>query len=221
MVRTRSQLEILSKEELIEELISVEDISSKLPDLTSRFDDFLRQYEIFSSELTVSKNCNWLLCERIVQLERNGVNNAQYHRCESLEINPVPATIGDDVLEGSICRALSLTGHQMKPDDLQTCHHLKKKDTMIVKFKCRKQKRSILINRKSLRNKSDDLTELNFSGRFFFSESMYHENHQLSYKCRQLKNAGKIHSTWFWNNSVNVKLNERSQPTKIHHVIDI
>ena len=92
---------------------------------------------------------------------------------------------------------------------------------MIVKFKCRKQKRSILINRKSLRNKSDDLTELNFSGRFFFSESMYHENHQLSYKCRQLQNAGKILSTWFWNNSVNVKLNERSQPTKIHHVIDI
>ena len=23
---------------------------------------------------------------------------------------------------------------------------------------------------------------------------------------------------WFWNNSINVKLNERSQPTKIHHV---
>ena len=26
---------------------------------------------------------------------------------------------------------------------------------------------------------------------------------------------------WFWNNSINVKVNERSQPTKIHHVIDI
>ena len=48
-----------------------------------------------------------------------------------------------------------------------------------------------------------------------------HENHQLSYKCRQLKNEGKIHSTWFWNNPVNVKLDERSQPTKINHVIDI
>ena len=95
-----------------------------------------------------------------------------------------------------------------------------KKDTVIVKFKCRKQKRSILINRKNLRNKSDVLTQLNFSARLFVLESMCHENHQLSYKCRQLKNAGKIHSTWFWNNSVNVKLNERSQPTKIHHVID-
>ena len=40
-------------------------------------------------------------------------------------------------------------------------------------------------------------------------------------KCRHLKNADKIHSTWFWNNSVNVKLDEISQPRKIHHVIDI
>ena len=44
MVRTRSQLENLSKEELIEKLISVEDVSSKLSDLTSRFDDLLRRY---------------------------------------------------------------------------------------------------------------------------------------------------------------------------------
>ena len=55
----------------------------------------------------------------------------------------------------------------------------------------------------------------------FVSERMCHENHQLSYKCLQLKNAGKIHSTWFWNNSANVKLNERSQPTKNHCVIGI
>ena len=42
MVQTRSHLENLSKEELIDELISVEDISSKLSDLTSHFNDFLR-----------------------------------------------------------------------------------------------------------------------------------------------------------------------------------
>ena len=197
MVRTRSQLENLSKEELIDELISVEDIFSKLYDLTSRFDDFLRRYEVLSSELTISKNCNRLLGERIVQLERNTVSNAQYHRRESLERNPVPASIGDDVLESSVCRALSLTGHEVKHDDLQACDRLEKKDTVVVKIKCRKQRRSILTNRKNLCNKSDGLTRLNFSGRPFVSESMCHENHQVSYKCRQLKNTGKIHSTWF------------------------
>ena len=64
MVRIRSHLENLSKEELIDELISVEDISSKLSDLTSRFNDLLRRYKILPSELTVSKNCNRLLSER-------------------------------------------------------------------------------------------------------------------------------------------------------------
>ena len=95
------------KGELIDELIIVEDISSKLSDLTSRFDDFLRQYEVLSSERGVSKSCNRLLIERIVQLERNAVSNAQHHRRELLEINLVPASTGDDVLENSVCRALS------------------------------------------------------------------------------------------------------------------
>ena len=121
MVRTRSQLQNLSKEELIEELISVEDISSKPSDLRSHFHDFLRWCEILNSELTVSKNCNSLLAERIVQLGRNAVSNAQYHRCESLDIYPVPVFIGDDVLKNDVCRALSLTGHEVKPDDLQAC----------------------------------------------------------------------------------------------------
>ena len=50
---------------------------------------------------------------------------------------------------------------------------------------------------------------------------MCHENHQLEYKHRQLKNAEKIHLTWFWNNVIDVKLNERSEPRKIYHIIDI
>ena len=112
---------------MIDELISAEDISSELSDLTSHFDDFLRQYEILNSELAVSKNCNHLLTERIVQLERIAVSNAQYHRSESLEINPVPASINDDVLENSISSLLSLMGHEVKPDDLQACHRLKKR----------------------------------------------------------------------------------------------
>ena len=33
--------------------------------------------------------------------------------------------------------------------------------------------------------------------------------------------CGEIHSTWFWNNAVNVKLSERSNPAKTFHIIDI
>ena len=47
-----------------------------------------------------------------------------------------------------------------------------------------------------------------FSGRLFISDSVCHKNHQLSYKCRQLKNAGMIYSMWFSNNFVNVELRD-------------
>ena len=90
-----------------------------------------------------------------------------------------------------------------------------------MKFKCSKLKRKVLVKRKNLRNKSEDLRHLKFSGKLFILESMCHENHQLAYKCRQLNNAGNIHSTWLWNNAVNVKLNERSNHAKNFYIIDI
>ena len=92
---------------------------------------------------------------------------------------------------------------------------------MIAKFKSRKLKQKIFIDRKNLCDNSENLSQLKFTGKLFISVSMCHEKHQLAYKCRQLKNAGKIHPMWFWNNVINVKLNERNQPAKIYHIIDI
>ena len=138
MVRTRSKLENFWKEELIEELIIVDDITSKISDLTNRFDDFLRRFEVVSSDLAITRNCNRLLTKRVVQLENNAVTNAQYHRRESVEVNPIPPSISDEELELNIYEALSLTGNEVKPNDLQACHRLKKKESVIVKFKCRK-----------------------------------------------------------------------------------
>ena len=150
MVRTRSQLENLSKEELIEELITVDDITSKISDLTNRFDDFLRRFEVVSSDLAITRNCNRLLTEKVVHLERNAVTNAQYHRQELVEVNPIPPSISDEELELNICKSFSLTGHEVKPSNLQARHRLKKKESVIVKFKCRKLKQKVLVNRKNL-----------------------------------------------------------------------
>ena len=128
MVRTRNQLENLLKEELIEKLITVNDITSKISDLTNQFDDFLRRFEVVSSDLAITRNCNRLLTERVVQLERNVVTNAQYHQQKLVEVNPVPPSISDEELELNICKALTLSGHEIKPNDLQACHCLKKKN---------------------------------------------------------------------------------------------
>ena len=98
---------------------------------------------------------------------------------------------------------------------------MRKKDCVIIKLKCRKHKHRVLLNRKTLQNKSLDLTQLKFSGKLFVNEGICHENHQLACKCRQLKSARKIHSTCFFNSTLHIKLVENGPIHKIFHPTDI
>ena len=75
-------------------------------------------------------------------------------------------------------------------------------------------KNYIMYESKNLGNKFQELSNFKFSGRLFLSESMSHENQQLAYKCRQLKSTRNIHSTWFFNNVVNLKLTEHEEYIK-------
>ena len=226
MVFIRSQYENMSKEELIQELTDinssfVNDINTKLSNLEEKFNEFVSKYDKVNSELQKCKKINSHLLTRVVQLERNAVASSQYSRRETIELNPVPADITEDALEENVCKVLSLTGVNVVPNDLHACHRMKRSDRVIVKFKCRKQKNSVMYKRKNMGNKSQEFCNLKFSGRLFVNESMSYENQQLAYKCRQLKSARKIHSTWFFNNVVNLKLSEHGRIHKIFHVTDI
>ena len=134
MVLTRSQIRNLSREELIEGLLQLSDISIQLKALIDRFDTFAARNEELESDLLIIKNCSTLLHRRIIGLERNAVNNTRYHRREPLEVNLVPGDLGDNVLEETIDRITSSTGHEITPDDLHVCHKLKNQDRLILKF---------------------------------------------------------------------------------------
>ena len=72
MLRTRSQLENLSKDELIDEVLSLEnfknDINVKFSELNDRFNDFEAKYEMVNSNLLITRRCNDFLLEGITQL---------------------------------------------------------------------------------------------------------------------------------------------------------
>ena len=87
------------------------------------------------------------------------------------------AEIYDDVLDASVCKALSLIGVNVVHEDLHASHRMKRSDRVIIKFKCRERKQSVMYKRKNLGTKSHELSNLKFSGRLFVSESMSHENH--------------------------------------------
>ena len=79
----------------------------------------------------------------------------------------------------------------------------------------------IKYKRKNQGTNAQELTNLKFSGRLFVSESMSHQNQQLACKGRELKSSRKIHSTWFFNNVINIKLTEHGRIHKIFYVADI
>ena len=96
MTFTRAQLDTLSRKELVEELPKCPNIADQLKNLTDRFDDFVGKYDDkLQSELVISKNCNALLFNRIINLKRNTFSNAHYIRREMLMIYPVPHSINN------------------------------------------------------------------------------------------------------------------------------
>ena len=90
MVRTRSQLENLSEDKLIDEVLSLENfknsINAKFSELNHRFNDFQAKYEMVNSNLSISRRCNDLLLECISQSEHNKFNDAQCNRREIAKI---------------------------------------------------------------------------------------------------------------------------------------
>ena len=146
MVFTRSQTKNMSRDELVEELFKLLDVSAKLSELTEKFNDFVSKHDKIYSELRISRNCNNHLLQRITQLERNAVTNSQYHKRETIEINPDPESLEDEISEENVCKVLYLTGVNSTPEKLHSCHRLKKRNHVIDKFKCRKQRQNVLFN---------------------------------------------------------------------------
>ena len=113
MVLTRSQYKSMSKEELIHKLTNinssfVNNINAKLTDLSDRFNELTFKYDKVYSELQQCTSYYSYLLTRIILSERNAVTNSQYSRRETIQLSPVSAELHQDVLQDSICKALSL-----------------------------------------------------------------------------------------------------------------
>lgn len=69
----------------------------------------------------------------------------------TLEINPVPSGIANNVLKQSVCQALLLTGISVKPDDVQVCHQ--RRTDLLVNLNV-KSRHNVLSNSKTLQKNS-------------------------------------------------------------------
>ena len=83
-------------------------------------------------------------------IEEKQATNFQYHRRETLEVNPVTENLEDKILEENVYKALSLTGVNVTPEQLHLFHRLKIRNHIIIKFTCCKQRPNVLFDQKNL-----------------------------------------------------------------------
>ena len=82
---------------------------------------------LLSISLSHFTSCRALCLFRQLSINLSPVHQLQSFLYESIEVNPVPASISNEEVEDNICKALPLTGHEVIPNDLQAYHCLKKK----------------------------------------------------------------------------------------------
>ena len=101
-----------------------------------------------SSELSIVKNVNTVLSNRLVTLERQCWANAQYSRRKCLDIVGIPPEVSEEVLEETVSNIFDKIGCRISPDHIESCHCISKKsDTVIVKFSRRKDWLRKLLSR--------------------------------------------------------------------------
>ena len=136
-IYTEDILRVSNKIELIELLLKSQEHTMGI--INSLTEKMKNVNENFKKLKSVIKNVNNILRKQIVSVERQCWKNAQFSRCECVEVVGLPLSVADDQLENTDCRVLQYIGANITNEKIESRHRLNKNaDTTIVKFLKRK-----------------------------------------------------------------------------------
>ena len=96
-----------------------------LSNINRELSEIRNDFKKIESELSVLKNVNSKLHERVVALERQCWGNNQYSRRECLEITGVPDSVTNDDLEKTTIKIFDKLDVAVDPSNIEDCHLLK------------------------------------------------------------------------------------------------
>ena len=138
--------------------------------------------------------------KKIVILEKACHRGLQHGRSFNIEIDGIPANVGDDVnqLQDAALKIFQAINADVLEYDIDTIHRLpsrKSPKPTIVRLVSRKSVRSIHANKRKLRDLGEldiDIPGINENTRIFIrpSQCAYYKN--LAYNCRLLKREGLV-----------------------------
>ena len=85
---------------------------------------------------------NTLLSKRLQTIEKQCWANAQYSKRDCLEISGIPSSVSDNDLEDVVCKAITKAVVEVSHKEIEDCHGVGKRGTIIVKFCKRKVSKS-------------------------------------------------------------------------------
>ena len=223
---TRSQVEKLGKNEVIDYLFKRDTLSEALSSLAGAFDQLTKRLDHSEATVAILKSCNQQLTakcttleKRLTAIERTSTNSAQYLRRRQIEVKNIPehSRSNGPNLKGRMSSLLSLTGETVSPSDLDKCHTLGK--GVIMEFVSREKRDAVLRGRKNFKNKSQELKSLKMD-KPMVVESLCKSYGELDFICRTLFRTKSIAKTWFFNGRLHIEL-EPGDRREISHITDL
>ena len=150
---TEESFSKLSKQELIAMMLQMQ---NEMESSDTKFAEELRElnesFQQLKSDLTITKNVNSQLHNRLVNMEKQCWANAQYSRRECVEIVGIPTSVPDNELEKTFCKIVDNVGIKISDRDIESCHRVGSQGRTIVKFSHRKDCQQLLEVKKIFLN---------------------------------------------------------------------
>ena len=165
----------------------IQNLCCEMANLSDNVKSLVSTNERLTSELTVVKNVNNILENRIINLEKQLSKNEQYGHHKNVKISGISNQIPDQDLEENIIKICKDSNINISPMDIEGCHRLpigrnttNTTKQVIVKFVNQKHSKAMLQQKKDINSKN----------KVFVTHSLYPYYRFLWGKCKDLQRKG-------------------------------
>ena len=95
---------------------------STLTGIRNELSDLKKAFEKLGSDLSVARQVNSVLRERVTSLERQCWSNSQYSRRECLELTGIPETSDNNTLESTVLKIFERLEVKVDLSNVKDCH---------------------------------------------------------------------------------------------------
>ena len=195
---------------------------STLTGIRNELSDLKKAFEKLGSDLSVARQVNSVLRERVTSLERQCWSNSQYSRRECLELTGIPETSDNNTLESTVLKIFERLEVKVDLSNVKDCHWISSKNgpkRVIVKVSKRKDASKICSSKRKL--KDMDLTSTGITKPVYINDSLCTYYQMLWRKCKSLQTNKLIHSFWVTNVSIRLRTVENGRTNVITHLSDL